>query len=90
MTNPTGLTTLTMLAVMVVRVVAHALPMAIIRPVQKSPSLTVIESWLSIVVFSVPPTVSRTMCFRGRPIHFEIGTHCAEIFGAQRLCPRSA
>ena len=38
-----------------------------IRPVQKSPSLTVTESWLSTVVFSVLLTVSRTMCFMNNP-----------------------
>ena len=35
-------------------------------PVQKSPSLTVAESWLSTVVSSVMLTVSRTICFMNR------------------------
>lgn len=34
--------------------------------VQKSPSLTVIESWLSTVVFAGLPTVPRTICFQVR------------------------
>lgn len=35
----------------------------IIRPVQKSPSLTVTESWLSTWVSTSRLTVSRTICF---------------------------
>jgi hypothetical protein len=38
----------------------------IIRPVQKSPSLTVVESWLSTVVFAGLPTVPGTIRFRVR------------------------
>jgi len=50
--------------VMVVRVVAHPLPMATICTVQKSPSLTVTESWLSTVVFAGLPTVPGIIGFR--------------------------
>jgi hypothetical protein len=37
------------------------------RPVQKSPSLTVAESWLPTMVSNVMLTVSRTMCFQRHP-----------------------
>jgi hypothetical protein len=39
----------------------HQLIGGLIRPVQKSPSLTVAESWLSTVVSSVSPTVPGTI-----------------------------
>ena len=35
--------------------------------VQKSPSLTVAESWLSTVVSTVMLVVPRTMCFQDTP-----------------------
>jgi hypothetical protein len=38
--------------------------MATSYTVHKSPSLTAAGSWLSAVVFSLPPTVSRTIGFR--------------------------
>jgi hypothetical protein len=60
---PTGLTTLT---AGMVRVVAHAVPMATISTVHKSPSLTIVENWLATVVSTVALTVSRTICFRVR------------------------
>jgi hypothetical protein len=47
-----------------VGVVAHAILVATIRPAQKSPLLTVIESWLSTAVSSLAPTVSKTIGFR--------------------------
>jgi hypothetical protein len=61
MSTQTGLTTLAMPAVMVV---AYVLPMATIRTVHKSPSLTVAGNWLSTVVSGVVPTVSGTIRFR--------------------------
>ena len=42
----------------------HGSVTAPIRPVQKSPSLTVVEDWLSTVVFTVALAVSKTMCFQ--------------------------
>jgi hypothetical protein len=51
-------------AVSTVKVVAHAFPMATIQPVHKSPSLTVVENWLSTVVSTVSLTVPGTICFR--------------------------
>ena len=47
--------------------IAQALPMAAICAVQKSPSLTVAESWLSTVVSAVRLTVSRTIRFQTHP-----------------------
>jgi hypothetical protein len=44
----------------------HGSVTAPIRPVQKSPSLTVVEDWLSTVVFTVALAVSKTMCFQTR------------------------
>jgi hypothetical protein len=41
---------------------------SIIRPVHKSPSLTIAENWLATVVSTVAPTVSRTICFRRQPM----------------------
>src|SRR5208337_2736083 len=60
----TVLTTLNMPAVRVIGVVAHALPIAPSVPVHKSPSPAVAGNWLSTVVSTVAPTVSRTICFR--------------------------
>ena len=55
-------------------VLAHHPPLGrAIRPVHKSPSLTVVENWLSTVVSTVAPTVSRTICFQARPGSSEAG-----------------
>ena len=80
----TTLTWLTILTMPAVRVVAHALPMTTIRTVQKSPSLTVVESWLSTVVSSLRPTVPRTICFKVRPDPTGARARCTEVPSMQR------
>ena len=52
---------------------AHALPTTTTCAVQKSPSLTVAEGWLSTVVSNIPPIVPRTICFWVREYPFYAG-----------------
>jgi len=60
----TGPTTLTMPTARVVRMVALQISVrGVSTAVYKSPSLSVAEKWLSTVVSTVSPTVSKTICF---------------------------
>ncbi len=59
----TGLTTPTASMVSTVRMGAHSGPMATIRPVHKSPSLTIVKNRLAAMVSTVALTVSRTISF---------------------------
>ena len=52
-----------------------------IRPVHKSPSLTVAESWLLTVILGVVPTVPRTICISATPASQEGCNWLADVIG---------